>query len=87
MYKIFIAILLFTFALFLNNCGLSEDTVAKVGNQEIKAEEFKSELKKQFPDKENFADVDSSLKMHLLKQMIDKKRKLAAVSYCRAFSS
>ena len=78
MYKIFIAILLFTFALFLNNCGLSEDTVAKVGNQEIKAEEFKSELKKQFPDKENFADVDSSLKMRLLKQMIDKKRKLAA---------
>lgn len=78
MYKILTVILLLTILIILNNCGLSEDTVAKVGNQEIKINEYKNVLSKRFPGKENFMEVDSAAKMQVLNGLIDKKRKLAA---------
>ncbi len=78
MYKILTVIFLLATLIILNNCGLSEDTVAKVGNQEIKVNEYKDALSKRFPGKENFTEVDSAAKMQVLNGLIDKKRKLAA---------
>ena len=63
---------------YISGCGLSEDTVAKVGNQKITVEEFKKELAKRYPNRESYTDVDSSAKYSLLNRMIDSKRKLAA---------
>ena len=78
MYKIFTVILLLTTLIFLNNCGLSDDTVAKVGNQEIKVDEYVSALSTRFPGNDNFTNVDSAAKRQILNQMIENKRKLAA---------
>lgn len=65
-------------ALYLSGCGLSEDTVAKVGNQKITVDEFKQELAKRFPNKTSYTDVDSAAKFNALNRMIDTKRRLAA---------
>jgi parvulin-like peptidyl-prolyl isomerase len=78
MYKILSIFLLLTMLVVINNCGLSEDTVAKVGNQEIKINEYKDALSQRFPGKENFTEIDSAAKMQVLNGLIDKKRKLAA---------
>ena len=77
MYKIFAGIILLAIIVTLSSCGLSEDTVAKVGSQEIKVDEFTAALKNRFPNKETFVEVDSTAKMQLLNQIIDKKRQIA----------
>ena len=56
MYKIITVIFLLATLVILNNCGLSDDTVAKVGNQEIKVKEYKDALKRRFPGKENYTE-------------------------------
>ncbi|HID39275.1 MAG TPA: hypothetical protein EYP36_07150, partial [Calditrichaeota bacterium] len=74
-----LSLVVFVFlAVYISGCGLSDDTVAKVGNQKITVEEFKKELAKRYPNKESFADVDSSAKYAVLNRMIESKRKLAA---------
>ena len=78
MYKTFAVFILLSIIITISSCGLSEDTVAKVGNQKIRVAEFTDALKKRFPNKENFSEVDSAAKMQVLNRMIDKKRKLAA---------
>ena len=78
MYKFFAVIFLFATLITLNYCGLSDDTVAKVGNQEIKVDEYLNALKKRFPGNSNFTEVDSAAKRQVLNQLIDNKRKLAA---------
>ncbi len=78
MRKVLSLLMLAILAVYFSGCGLSEDTVAKVGNQKITVEEFKKELAKRYPNKESFTDVDSSAKYSVLNRMIDSKRKLAA---------
>ncbi|MEJ2053791.1 MAG: peptidylprolyl isomerase, partial [Calditrichaceae bacterium] len=78
MYKIITKILLIVTVAVFSGCGLSDDTVAKVGDQKIKVDEFIGQLQKRFPGKENFSDIDSSAKMRVLNSMIEGKRKLAA---------
>ncbi|MEJ2544620.1 MAG: peptidylprolyl isomerase, partial [Calditrichaceae bacterium] len=78
MYKFLTVIILLISLTLLNNCGLSDDTVAQVGNQKIKLDEFKEELRQRFPNEESMSKVDSGVKMQVLNQLIDKKRKLAA---------
>jgi len=78
MYKFLTVVFLLTNFIVLNNCSLSDDTVAKVGGQEIKISEYKNALKKRFPGKENYTQVDSAAKMQVLNDLIEKKRKIAA---------
>lgn len=78
MYKLIALILLILSFIFVISCGLSEDTVAKVGSKEIKVDEFKAQLKQRFPNKESFTDVDSAGKMQVLNRMIMNQTRLSA---------
>jgi len=78
MRKVLPVIVLTMLVLYLGGCGLSDDTVAKVGNQTITVDEFTRELAKRYPDKTSYTDVDSTAKFALLNRMIETKRKLAA---------
>lgn len=78
MYRIFASLILLAMIITLTNCGFSEDTVAKVGNQEIKVDEYTAALKNRYPNKVTFVEVDSASKMNVLNQIIERKRKLAA---------
>ncbi len=78
MHKLLIVVSLLITALLLNHCGLSEDTVAKVGSEKITVEEFKTQLQSRYPGKENFTDIDSTRKMAALNQMIDRTLKVNA---------
>jgi len=76
MYRISITILLMIMAIYLNSCGLSEDTVAKVGSLEINKDEYTAELKKRYPGKTSFTEIDSSSKYSVLDRLVNVKRKL-----------
>ncbi len=53
------------------SCGLSEDTVAKVGKKTITLDDYKFVLQRRFPQKP-FAKIDSSQRMSILNYMIKK---------------
>ena len=78
MYKLITFIIFATILVYISGCGLSDDTVAKVGSKEIKASDFTKELQKRFPGKESFADVDSAAKMQVLNNMTKQMQKLQA---------
>lgn len=63
--------------LFLMSCGLSDDTVAKVGSYEIKLAEYQKMLKQRFPNRE-LAQLDSAARMQVLNQLIEYHQKLQA---------
>ena len=74
MKHVFIKLTLLALMVALAGCGqISDDTVAKVGKFEISVADYKSELAKKFSKKESYADVDSSLKMDILNNMIEGK--------------
>ncbi|NOX88038.1 MAG: hypothetical protein GXO77_03360 [Calditrichaeota bacterium] len=53
------------------SCGLSEDTVAKVGKKTITLDDYKFVLQRRFPQKP-LAKIDSSQRMSILNYMIKK---------------
>lgn len=63
--------------MFLMSCGLSDDTVAKVGSYEIKLDEYQKMLKQRFPNRE-LAQLDSAAKMQVLNQLVEYQQKLQA---------
>jgi len=63
--------------MFLLSCGLSDDTVAKVGSYEIKLDEYQKMLKQRFPNKE-LAQLDSAAKTQVLNQLVEYQQKLQA---------
>lgn len=69
--------LMATTLIYITSCGLSEDTIAKVGGQKITLEEFKQQLKQRFPGKA-LAEIDSSGKMQVLNRMIENQQRLSA---------
>ena len=78
MYR-FISLLLITATfVLLNSCGLSDDAVAKVGDLEISAEDFKLNLGRRFKGLSNFSSVDSAAKRSMLDQIIDRELKVNA---------
>jgi len=64
--------------LYLGSCGLSEDTVAKVGGKSISAEEFKQQLSRRYSQRTSYADVDSLGKVNILNNMILQELKASA---------
>lgn len=61
---------------FISGCGLSEDTVAKVGDIKISVQDFKHELSKSFPNRDSYAEVDSATKRLTLNRMINQALKV-----------
>jgi len=75
MRKVVLFTVLLSGLFYLNSCGLSDDTVAKVGSASISAEVFKQNLSRRFGPKDSYAEVDSAVKMSLLNKMIMNKMK------------
>lgn len=78
MRKFSVLIFLLSGLLYFNSCGLSEDTVAKVGSTNISVDEFKQQLGRRFSEKASYSDVDSAAKMNILNNMILKQMKAMA---------
>lgn len=78
MYKWFVAVLLLTVIAIVGGCGLSEDTVAKVGSETISKEEFIQALSRRFPNQDNYQQISKKEKMEVLDLMIEQKLKLNA---------
>ena len=62
--------------IYLTSCGLSEDTVAKVGSIEISKDEFQKEILARYPGKTDASGLDSTAKYSVLNQIIERKLKL-----------
>ncbi len=78
MYRIISILLIIAAFSLMSSCGISEDTVAKVGSSKITAEQFKQNLLKKHPNKTSFTSVDSTAKISILKQMINQELKANA---------
>ncbi len=78
MRKIFITAVLTAGLIYLSGCGLSDDTVAVVGGTTITKDAFKQALSRRYSKKDSYASVDSSAKMAILNNMIEKELKANA---------
>lgn len=78
MRKVLVLAFLFSGMLYLGSCGLSEDTVAKVGGKNISAKDFKQQLSRRYNKRTTYADVDSAGKMNILNYMVMQELKAAA---------
>lgn len=78
MYRFFGLFLILITIVFMSACGLSDDTVAKVGGSKISVEYFKFQLSKRYPGKAVFTDVDSATKATLLNRLVLNKLKTNA---------
>lgn len=78
MRKFFITALLAAGLIYLTGCGLSDDTVAVVGGTTITKEAFKQALSRRYSKKDSYASVDSSAKMAILNNLIERELKANA---------
>ncbi len=71
MKKIFALGVLLLTLYFISGCGLSDDTVAKVGKETITVDDYKFVLNRRFPGKA-IAQIDSAQRWSILNYMIEK---------------
>jgi len=78
MYRFFAVLLISVSFVLLSSCGLSDDTVAKVGDIKISADDFKLNLASRYKGLSNYTSVDSAAKRTMLNQIIDRELKVNA---------
>jgi len=78
MYRLAVFSLLIIGLILITGCGLSDDTIAKVGGTKITVDEFKYQLGKRYPGKAVFTNVDSVTKATMINRMVTTAMKVNA---------
>jgi parvulin-like peptidyl-prolyl isomerase len=78
MFRFIVLLIVLLGLVLINGCGLSDDTVAKVGGSKITVDEFKFQLGKRYPGKGTFTNVDSVTKISMINRLVNIKMKVNA---------